>query len=60
MLKCLYIVCFQKSIDANYDFIAHFSKQVTVECIMAADGVVHHQIIKCLMHIFYFWWIEIK
>jgi len=51
---------FSKSIDANYDFIAHFSKQVTVECIMAADGVVHHQIIKCLMHIFYFWRIEIK
>lgn len=31
-----------------------------VVCIMAADGGVHHQIIKCLMNIFYFWWIELK
>lgn len=45
---------FSKPTGSNRDFTVPFSKQGRVVCIMAADGVVHHQIMKCSMHIFYF------
>lgn len=57
-LKCLDIEHFQ-----NYRFKQRFHStflKTRVVCIMAADGGVYHQIIKCLMSIFYFWWIELK